>query len=619
MLNALVDRVALALMPADADNYVAASERALADVAAHFGLDVAFLRHNDQTIGATILIAQWPVRTYVPDPDPIGTVYFKDADPVFAMAEHIKEPVILRPGAEPDEFQQRIEEGTAVPVVSMAAVPMNVTDKTGPAGFITTGTLGFIKYGDLAWTDDEIAALKVIATMFVHLKVRVEAQESIRRLAAHDDLTGLRNRRSLIEHLDSRLAADQPSPVAVLFIDPDQLKAVNDLLGHDTGDQVLVELSQRLGEHSSGAAFLARLGGDEIVAALNAPTTLADAYEYAEQLRETLAARLLLGSTYMRHRISIGVAVGIAGTDSVSDLLRYAEHALTVAKSAGGNTTIAFNDDLAAQYSVQTDIEVHLHDCIDNGALFLHYQPEVDLRSGKLAAMEAVARWNHPTRGPLLREEFMPIAEATNFGGSIGREVLRLACVQFQRWRRAGLAHDVMLRVKLSPAQVVTDGFTEHLAATLAQFDIPPASMCLELPEDLLVAEAQRCGHILQVLKDLGVQLALDNFGTGYSFLPSLKELPIDSLKVGRAFVQTLDRDGESALFIQSIAALADAFGLELTADGMDTESAAERLAAMGYTRAQGLLVSGPVDADGMEKLFKASTLRPPMPAHANS
>lgn len=618
-LNELVEGVAHTLMAADADNYVAASEQVLTDVAAHFGLDVAFLRHNDHTIRATILIAQWPIRTYVPDPDPIGTVYFKDADPVFAMAEHVEEPVILRPGAEPDEFQQRIEEGTTVPVVSIAAVPMNVADTTeGSDGFITTGTLGFIKYGDLAWTDDEITALKVIATMFAHVKARVEAQESIRHLAEHDDLTGLRNRRSLLEHLEHRLAAGEPAPVAALYIDPDQLKAVNDLLGHETGDRVLVELTQRLREHTADVAFLARLGGDEIIAVLNAPTTLADAYEYAEQLRQMLAARLLLGSTYIRHRVSIGVAVGIPGTDSVSDLLRYAEHALTAAKTAGGNTVIAFSDELAARYSLQTDIEVHLHDCVESGALFLRYLPEVDLQSGELAALEAVVRWNHPTRGPLLRDEFMPIAEATNFGGAVGREVIRLACEQFQRWRRAGLAHETMLRVKLSPAQVVTDGFTEHLTATLTEFDIPAAALCLELPEDLLVAEAQRCGQILLALKSIGVRLALDNFGTGYSFLPSLKELPIDSLKVGREFVRTLDRGGENELFVRSIAALADAFGLELTADGVETESAAQRLVAMGYRHAQGPLVSGPLDADAAEALLKKPTLRQPMRAGAH-
>lgn len=618
-LNELVEGVAHTLMAADVDNYVAASEQALADVAAHFGLDVAFLRHNDHTIRATILIAQYPIRTYIPDPDPIGTVYFKDADPVFALAEHVEEPVILRPGAEPDEYQQRIEEGTTVPVISIAAVPMNVADTTtGPSSFITTGTLGFIKYGDRQWLDEEITALKVIATMFAHVKARVEAQESIRHLAEHDDLTGLRNRRSLLEHLEHRLAAGQPAPVAALYIDPDQLKAVNDLLGHETGDQVLVELTQRLREHAGGVAFLARLGGDEIVAVLNVPTALADAYGYAEQLRETLAERLMLGSSYIRHRVSIGVAVGTPGSDSVSDLLRYAEHALTAAKAAGGNTVVAFSDELAAQYSLQTDIEVHLQDCIESGALFLQYQPEVDLRSGRLAAIEAMVRWHHPTRGLLLREEFMPIAEAANFGGAVGREIMRLACAQFQRWRRAGLAHDVMLRVKLSPAQVVTDGFTEHLTATLTRFDVPAAALCLELPENLLVTEAQHCGQILLALKDIGVHLALDNFGTGYSFLPSLKELPIDSLKVGRAFVQTLDRDGEDELFVQSIAALADAFDLELTADGLETESAAERLVAMGYRRAQGPLVSGPLDADATEVRLKMPILRPPMDAGAH-
>lgn len=617
-LNELVQRVAETLLGADVENSVAASERALEDVAAHFGLDVAFLRHNDHTIHATILIAQWPIRTYVPDPDPIGTVYFKDADPVFAMAEHIKEPVILRPPSEPDEFQQRIEEGTTIPAVSMAAVPMTVADPAaGPSALATTGTLGFIKYGDREWTQDEITALKVIASMFTQLKGRVEAQALIKHLAVHDDLTGLPNRRSLLAHLEGRLTPGQPGPVAVLSIDLDLLKAVNDLLGHEAGDRVLIELSERLREYAADTAFLARLGGDEIVAVLNAPTPLESAYSFGEQLRKVATKRSSPDMPHIRTRVSIGVAVAIPGVDSISDLLGYTDHALAEAKAAGGNTVAAFSDDLAAQYARLGDIEVHLPDCIDSQALRLHYLPEVDLRTGALAAMEVQVRWNHPTRGLLLPEEFMPVAETINFAATLGREVLRLACRQLAQWRRKGLAHQVMLRVKLSPAQVVTEGFAEHLSETLTSFDIPPACLSLELPEDLLVVEADRSRQILLSLKAIGVHLALDNFGAGYSFLPSLKTLPIDSLKVGRTFVQALDDDGASGMFIRSIAALAEAFGLELAADGVETETAAQRLVAAGYVRAQGLLISGPVDVDGMEAMLRLPALRPPMPAAA--
>jgi diguanylate cyclase (GGDEF)-like protein len=615
-LNELVAHVARTLMAADASNSVSASEEVLTEVAAHYGMDVAFLRHNDHEIRATILIAQWPIRTYVPDPDPIGTVYFDGADPVFAMAEHITEPVILRPETEPDEFQQRIEEGTTVPVVSMAAVPLLATDGSSESPRIfTSGTLGFVKYGDREWTDDEITALQVIASFFAQLKARIEAEVTIKRLATHDDLTGLRSRRSLLEHLEDRLAAGAQGPVGALYIDLDRLKAVNDLLGHTTGDQLIAQIAERMRKHVAGKAFLARLGGDELVVIPKEPTTLNDALALGQGLLEVMKDRFSVGTLSLTCSVSIGVAVGVPGVDSVSDLLRFADYALMAAKAEGGHSVAAFSDALAEQYSLRADIEVNLPDCIDNDELALHYMPEVDLPTGTLVAMEVLARWNHPTRGLLHDDVFMPIAEATNFAGALGRRVLRLACRQLHQWRRAGLAHDVMLRVKVSPVQLVTDGFADYLTSTLSEFDIPATGVCLEMSENVLVSEAEVSQHKLRVLKAIGVGLALDDFGTGYSDLSSLKSLPIDTLMIDRSFVRTLGKDANDVAIIRSVIALAEAFDLELVAEGLELEAAAELLVRMGCRRAQGILVSGPVDAAGMQALLEAPTLRPPMGA----
>ncbi|WP_432732229.1 GAF domain-containing protein [Mycobacterium lepromatosis] len=200
-LDELVTAVASKLMAATAVTAVPIGERVLAILVEHFGVDVSFLRHNDHDIHATKLVVEWPPRDYVPDPDPIGVVYFADADTIFAMAEYLKEPAVLRPEPANAEYQRRIEEGTAVPAVSLACVPLL-------SGEITTGVLGFVKYGDREWHADELRALQAIATLFAQLQARIVAEEQLRYLAEHDDLTGLLNRRALIAHLDERLADD---------------------------------------------------------------------------------------------------------------------------------------------------------------------------------------------------------------------------------------------------------------------------------------------------------------------------------------------------------------------------------------------------------------------------
>src|SRR5579875_208787 len=196
-LDEVVTAAAAELMAATASNAVAASERVLADLVTHFAVDVGFLRHNDHTIHATKLIAQWPPRDYVPDPDPIGVVYFADADPVFAIAEDLKSPGVLRPEPDNADYQRRVEEGTAVPATSIACVPLL-------SGDVTTGTLGFVKFGDREWLPDELNALQAIATLFAQLQARIVAEEQVHYLAGHDDLTGLLNRRALIAELDDR-------------------------------------------------------------------------------------------------------------------------------------------------------------------------------------------------------------------------------------------------------------------------------------------------------------------------------------------------------------------------------------------------------------------------------
>lgn len=607
-LSELVTSIAGQLMAADVDSATSISDTVLADLAHFMGLDVAFLRHNDHTIRATRLIAQWPVREYIPDPDPIGVVYFAEADPVFAAAEHLKEPFVMRPEPSTDEYQRRIEEGTAVPQISMASVPLLNNN-------VTTGTLGFIKYGDREWHSAEIDALKTIATLFAQLQARIAAEQKLRYLADHDDLTGLFNRRSLMARLDDRLAAGQQGPVAALFLDLDRLKAINDYLGHVSGDRFLELFAERLRETANGSAMLARLGGDEFVVVPHEPMSLDDARALAEQLLDSLRGRVKVDGETLRRTVSIGVATGTPGRHEAADLMRHVDQALLAAKSEGGNRIEVFSQDLALRNDLRNDIELHLRGGMEADALVLHYQPEVDLRTGKVLAVEALCRWMHPTRGMMLPSSFVPVAESCNLAAELGRIVLRLACAQLHSWRSMDLAQDIVLRVNVSPVQLVAPGFAESVAETIAEFDIDIGSVCLEVTESLVVKDIETAYANITGLKRIGAKVAIDDFGTGYSALSRLKTLPVDTLKIDQAFVHELGRDPGDLAIVRAIVALAEAFELEVVAEGLETVDAAATLLDIGCWRAQGYLLSRPVDAPTMQQLLRHPYL--PLPTGA--
>lgn len=328
MLDEVVRAAAAELMAATAGNSATISERVLADLVAHFEVDVGFLRHNDHTIHATKLIAQWPRRDFIPDPDPIGVVYFADADPIFAQCENLKVPDVLRPEPANADYQQRVAEGTAVPATSLAAVPLL-------SGDLTTGTLGFVKFGDREWILEELNALQAIATLFAQLQARIVAEEQVLFLAQHDDLTGLLNRRTLMLHLDDRLVQGRPGPVSVIFLDVDRLKVVNDHLGHNAGDQFLRAYAKLLCEAAGASTVVARFGGDEFVVVPDAPMDVNAAGVFAEHLQRQTHKQVVVDGEMLTRTNSIGVAAGRPGLDSASDLLRHADQAVVSAKGAG--------------------------------------------------------------------------------------------------------------------------------------------------------------------------------------------------------------------------------------------------------------------------------------------
>jgi EAL domain-containing protein (putative c-di-GMP-specific phosphodiesterase class I) len=285
-------------------------------------------------------------------------------------------------------------------------------------------------------------------------------------------------------------------------------------------------------------------------------------------------------------------------------LLRRADQAVLTAKGSGGNTVAVFSDDMSLESEFRNDIELHLQSVIESGSLLLHYLPEVDMRTGEILAAEALVRWEHPTRGLLSPDSFIGVAESINLAGELGRWVMRSACAEFARWRSRGVGLDAVLRINVSPVQLVTDGFVESVADITTEFGLPRGSVCLEITESVVVQDIETTRITLAGLKQAGVQVAIDDFGTGYSVLSHLKSLPVDTLKIDRGFVRDLGANPGDLAIVRAIIALADAFGLQLVAEGVETEAAALTLLRHGCYRAQGFLLSRPIEGDAMEALL---------------
>ena len=602
-LDLVVTSVATQLMEATASTATQVSEKVLAQLVEQFDVDASFLRHHDHDIRASVLVAEWPPRIDVPDPDPMAVVHFTSADPVLAQCEHGRKPVVIRPEQTNRSFQRRGSKQPTSP--SVAAAPLVSRE-------ITTGVLGFVKHGARKWTQQEINTLEAVAALFAQLQARIAAEEKLRYLAEHDDLTGLYNRRALIAHLSERLAAGSPGPVAVFYLDLDRLKAINDWLGHTVGDWFIRIFAQRLRVCAGSQSMIARLGGDEFVVIPDTPMAAGAAELFARRLATTLRERLAISGHMITRTVSIGVAVGRPGRDNSTDLLRRADEAVLTAKRGGGNQVALSTDDMSLKSAFRNDIELHLQGDIDNEALLLHYLPEVDLWTGAIVGAEALVRWRHPVWGLLLPDSFIGVAESTNLAGELGRWVMRSACAEFSRWRSNGVGESAILRINVSPVQLITRGFVRSVADTIEEFGIDGGSVCLEITERAVVHDIETTRKTLAELKEVGVQIAIDDFGTGYAVLSHLKSLPVDMLKIDTGFVRDLGTNAGDLAIIRAIIGLAEAFGLQLVAEGVETPAAALTLMQHGCHRAQGFLLSRPVPGDAMEALLSARWM--PMP-----
>ncbi len=610
MRRSIVTAVATQMMEATASTAAQISERVLAQLAEHLKAEASFLRHNDHTIRASVLVAEWPRRPKVHDPDPLAVVHFSSADPVFSVHDHGTTPIVISPRQMETDYSHWVTPSRCVAAPWVAVAPL-------VSGDVTIGALGVARFGGKRWKPDDIQTLEAVASLFAQLQARIAAEEKLRYLAEHDDLTGLHNRRALVDYLSDRLKAGRIGPVPVLYMDLDRLKSINDYLGHTAGDWFIQIFAEKLRALIGSKSMIARIGGDEFVVVLDRAMAIDAAEVLADELRTKLRNRVTIGGRIVNRTVSVGVAVGIPGRDDTTDVLRRADEAVLAAKRSGGNQVAQSDDDMSLKRAFRNEIELYLQGDIASEALVLHYLPEIDLWSGAVVAAEALVRWRHPTFGLLLPDSFIGVAESANLAGDLGQWVMRSACAEFGRWRSNGVGQRAMLRLNVSPVQLLTRGFVRNMSDTIDEFGIDAGSVCLEITERAVVHDIETTRKTLFELKEVGVEIAIDDFGTGYAVLSHLKSLPVDTLKIDAGFVRDLGTSASDLAIVRAIIGLADAFGLQLVAEGVETAAGALTLMRHGCYRAQGYLLSRPLAGNAMESLLLTRWV--PMPFLADS
>ncbi|MDQ1489375.1 MAG: hypothetical protein QOJ23_1889 [Actinomycetota bacterium] len=449
---------------------------------------------------------------------------------------------------------------------------------------------------DVVFSQDDLHFLEAVANVVGSAIDRVQTEQELNHQALHDPLTGLPNRVLFADRLThglDRLQRD-PGTIAVLFVDVDNFKVINDSLGHDYGDRFLVMIAERLASAVRPGDTVARFGGDEFVI-LCESVTETEAIAVAERIRKVSSAPLALDGSDYFVTVSTGIALASDHDAAPADLLRDADSAMYQAKDAGRARSALFAESMRTRAVRRLETEQALRRAITDGELRLHYQPIVTLATGRTAGVEALVRWEHPQGHLVMPSDFIPVAEETGLIVPMGEWVLGEACRQAQAWRQEHPAlAELTVSVNLSGRQIAQSDLVPVVANVLADTGLPPSALVLEITESVLMRDAEYAINVLRALKDLGVRLSVDDFGTGYSSLSYLKKFPVDVLKIDRSFVDGLGTDGEDSAIVRAIINLAESLGLETVGEGTETVTQVEALQELGCNKAQGYLFSRP-------------------------
>jgi diguanylate cyclase (GGDEF)-like protein len=401
-----------------------------------------------------------------------------------------------------------------------------------------------------------------------------------------DSLTGLASRLPMMDCLNHFVQSSQRSPSALLLLDLDGFKEINDAFGHATGDQLLIVVGQRIQRLVRGADLVARLGGDEFAIFLNncAP---ASAIAVGEALRRSILEPIALE----RGSVTVSASIGLVSLDdyfSAEDALRDVDVAMYEAKAAGKGHLSVFETDMQERCAHRLQREIELRTAFDKGQFELHYQPTVNTESQEIVGFEALLRWNHPTEGRLPASGFVSACEDMGLIVPLGTWILHQACRQIREWQPLDPGRRLTMSVNLSPRQILDDGIVKCVSDALAEAELPGSSLILEITERILLVDSPVVLQRLDALKALGVRIALDDFGTGYSSLAYLREFPIDILKIDRSFVTPLDESPKAVALARAIIAIAEALDLDVVAEGAETAGQVEALSRCGCFMIQG-------------------------------
>jgi diguanylate cyclase (GGDEF)-like protein/PAS domain S-box-containing protein len=491
------------------------------------------------------------------------------------------------------------------------AVFARLQAEPGATGLIVNRVMG---------DDGEVRHVETTATNLLHDPVvqgwvfntrdvteRTMAEQRLVRQAYHDALTGLPNRTLFLDRLGVALARAERTrhSVAVLFLDLDRFKVINDSLGHDAGDLILTAAAHRLERALRPQDTVARFGGDEFTLLCEDITTDIEPLAIAERVGRVFTEPFAVGEREVFLTASIGIAVAAAPAAAPEVLLRDADAAMYRAKERGRSRAEVFDEAMRDRAVQRMETEHDLHRAIDRGELRLEYQPIIDLAHGRIIGVEALMRWEHPQRGRILPDNFIGLAEETGLIVPLGEWALHEACGQLGAWRRReGVGADIHVSVNLSAGQLAQPRLAQALDAAIDESGIDPSELWLEITESALLEDADAAIATLRRCKDRGISLCIDDFGTGYSSMNYLKRLPIDALKVDRTFVNGLEEEFEDHAITEAVVGLAHSLGLGAVAEGVETPAQLNELRMLGCDGAQGFLFSRPVTADVVSTLL---------------
>jgi diguanylate cyclase (GGDEF)-like protein/PAS domain S-box-containing protein len=474
--------------------------------------------------------------------------------------------------------------------------------------------------GRIVWIRDEAVVVPVdsgtptqMRGVIVDITERKHLEAKLSRHAFYDNLTGLPNRALFMERLERAIAhrlRQSQGMIAVLFLDLDDFKVVNDTLGHAAGDSLLTTVANRLASTARPIDTPARFGGDEFTVLLEALEGPEDALQVAARLAERLAEPMEVGGRDLIVSVSIGIGITSDGLTSAEDLVSQADIAMYRAKENGKSRAQLYDIAMSKEAWRRLELERELRRAIEMGELCVHYQPVVNLHSGAIEQLEALVRWDHPERGLLQPDEFVPFAETTGLITRLDRFVLRQACSQLATWQsRYPAANELSVAVNLSPREFRAPGIVDEVSRVLHASGLDPSRLKLEITESLAMLDGGMMPLLIRGLNDLGVRVIIDDFGVGYSGLDYVKRLDVDGLKIDRSFVAGLGRRREDTAIVTAAAAFAKALDLSVVAEGIETVDQLERLRRLGCQSGQGFLISPPLTSEEIEAMLKSNRI----------